>query len=162
MKPIGECSVLRMRPKKDIEYPLIRLPKEYKHLIGKRASIYELDKNKFLIFVDDSVDDRLYNQLYNHDSSLNGVALHQNHKLRTKQISKKKERADPAGLEPAIPGLEGRCSFHAEPRALFCFFLFLPLPFKRISINRAAMAFIKVRQRKVKRNKTASISCSSI
>ena len=114
MKPIGECSVLRMRPKKNIEYPLIRLPKKYKHLIGKRASIYELDRNKFLIFVDD----RLYNRLYNHDSSLNGVALHQNHKLRTRQISKKKERADPAGLEPAIPGLEGRCSVHAEPRAL--------------------------------------------
>ena len=132
MRPIGECSILRMRPKKNIEYPLIRLPKEYKHLIGKRASIYELDRNKFLIFVDDSVDDRLYNQLYNHDSSLNGVALHQNHKLRTRQISKKKERADPAGLEPAIPGLEGRCSIHAEPRALTSAILFFFSAYKSI------------------------------
>ena len=91
MKPIGECSILRMKPKKNIEYPLIRLPKEYKHLIGKRASIYELDRNKFLIFVDDSADNRLYNRLYNHDFS-NGVAVHHNHKLRTRQISEEEER----------------------------------------------------------------------
>ena len=30
MKLVGKCSILRMKPKKDIEYPLIRLPKEYK------------------------------------------------------------------------------------------------------------------------------------
>ncbi len=54
-----------MKPKKGIEYPLIRLPKEYKDLIGKEAKIYEIDKNKFLISVDRSSEDELYNWLYN-------------------------------------------------------------------------------------------------
>ena len=38
-------------------------------------------------------------------------------------------RADPAGFEPAIPGLEGRCFIHAKPRALTLIFVGL----KRIS-----------------------------
>ncbi len=65
MKLVGKCSILRMKPKKDIEYPLIRLPKEYKDLIGKEAIIYEIDKNKFLISVDENLDIELYNWLYN-------------------------------------------------------------------------------------------------
>ena len=54
-----------MKPKKDIEYPLIRLPKEYKDLIGKEALIYEIGKNKFLITVNEDSEDELYNWLYN-------------------------------------------------------------------------------------------------
>lgn len=29
-----------------------------------------------------------------------------------------RNKADPAGFEPAIPGLEGQCFIHAKPRAL--------------------------------------------
>ena len=65
MRLVGKCSILRMKPKKDIEYPLIRLPKEYKDLIGKEALIYEIDKNKFLISVNDNSEHELYNWLYN-------------------------------------------------------------------------------------------------
>ena len=63
MKLVGKCSILRMKPKKDIEYPLIRLPKEYKDLIGKEALIYEIGKNKFLITVNEDSEDELYNWL---------------------------------------------------------------------------------------------------
>ena len=65
MKLVGKCSILRMKPKKDIEYPLIRLPKEYREIIGKEALIYEIDKNKFLISVDKKLNIELYNWLYN-------------------------------------------------------------------------------------------------
>ncbi len=66
MKFIGKSSILRMKPKKNIEYPLIRLPKEYRDLIGKEAKIYEISENKFLILVNEDKDEsELYNWLYN-------------------------------------------------------------------------------------------------
>ena len=65
MKLVGKCSILRMKPKKDVEYSLIRLPKEYRDLIGREAIIYEIDKNKFLISVNNELEGELYNWLYN-------------------------------------------------------------------------------------------------
>ena len=82
MKLVGKCSILRMKPKRDIEYPLIRLPKEYKDIIGKEALIYEIDKNKFLILIDNN-SDRLYNQLYNQP---NFHKANKNSSKKTKEI----------------------------------------------------------------------------
>lgn len=38
-------------PKKDIEYPLIRLPKSHAHLAGETAHIFEIDNNGKPLFV---------------------------------------------------------------------------------------------------------------
>ena len=83
MKLVGKCSILRMKPKKDIEYPLIRLPKEYKDLIGREAIIYEIDRNKFLISVNNELEDELYNWLYN---QLDFIKIDKNLLERAKEL----------------------------------------------------------------------------
>ena len=38
-------------------------------------------------------------------------------KRDAENLLNRKRRTDPAGFEPATPGLEGRCYIHAKPRA---------------------------------------------
>ncbi len=65
MKLIGKCSISKKKAKEGFEYPIIRFPLEYKEIIGKKAKIYEIDKNKFLISVDENSEDKLSNKLDN-------------------------------------------------------------------------------------------------
>ena len=90
MKLVGKCSILRMKPKKEIEYPLIRLPKEYKDLIGKEALIYKIDRNKFLISVNNELEDELYNWLYNF---LNSLKTNKNSAQRFNEIEINSDRS---------------------------------------------------------------------
>ena len=62
MKFIGKCSISKKKAKEGFKYPIIRFPLEYKEIIGKEAKIYEIDKNKFLISIDeDELDNKLDN-----------------------------------------------------------------------------------------------------
>ncbi len=59
MKSIGKSKITRLRPKKNIEYPLIRLPQSHAHLAGETAHIFEIDNNGkslFLISLDEDFD----------------------------------------------------------------------------------------------------------
>ncbi len=65
MKLVGKCFISKKKAKEGFEYPIVRFPKEYSELIGKAAKIYEIDKNKFLISVDENSEDKLFNELDN-------------------------------------------------------------------------------------------------
>ncbi len=59
MKAIGKSKITRLRPKKDIEYPLIRLPQSHSHLVGETAYLFETEHNGkplFVISLDDDFD----------------------------------------------------------------------------------------------------------
>ncbi len=59
MKSIGKSKITRLRAKKDIEYPLIRLPRSHANLAGETAHIYEINhdgKPLFVISLDDDFD----------------------------------------------------------------------------------------------------------
>ncbi len=51
MKLIYQTKVTRLSAKKNISYPMIRLPKDYGDMIGKIVRIYEVDSSHFLIEV---------------------------------------------------------------------------------------------------------------
>ncbi|MCM1986995.1 hypothetical protein [Methanococcoides seepicolus] len=51
MKYIGKSKITRLRPKKNIEYPLLRLPQSHAHLAGDTAHIFEIDNNGKPLFV---------------------------------------------------------------------------------------------------------------
>ncbi|NPE28625.1 hypothetical protein HNV12_11780 [Methanococcoides sp. SA1] len=51
MKSIGKSKITRLRPKQNIEYPLIRLPQSHAHLAGETAHIFEIDNNGKPLFV---------------------------------------------------------------------------------------------------------------
>ena len=53
MKLVGKSIIGKKKAKEGFEYPIIRFPLEYKEIIGKEAKIYEIDKNRFLISVDE-------------------------------------------------------------------------------------------------------------
>ncbi len=59
MKLIGECSITKKKAKKKFEYPMVRFPKEFRYLIGKKARIYRIDEKNFLVSLE------LHNQLSN-------------------------------------------------------------------------------------------------
>lgn len=62
MKSIGKSKITRLRPKKNIEYPLIRFPQSYAHLAGGTAHIFEIDNNGkplFVISLDENFDGNL-------------------------------------------------------------------------------------------------------
>jgi len=40
MRYIGKSKISTLHPKPDISYPLIRLPQQYKHLIGETAQLF--------------------------------------------------------------------------------------------------------------------------
>ena len=62
MKLVGKSVIGKKKAKEGFEYPIIRFPLEYKEIIGKEAKIYEIDKNKFLISIDESeLDNKLDN-----------------------------------------------------------------------------------------------------
>ncbi len=62
MKLVGKSIIGKKKAKEQFEYPIIRFPLEYKEIIGKEAKIYEIDKNKFLISIDEN---ELSNELDN-------------------------------------------------------------------------------------------------
>ena len=49
MKLVGECIVGKKKAKEGFEYPIIRFPKEFSELIGRRVEIYQLDEKNFLV-----------------------------------------------------------------------------------------------------------------
>lgn len=51
MKPIGKSKITKLSPKKDIVYPLIRLPQSYTELIGETAHIFKTEFNGKTLFV---------------------------------------------------------------------------------------------------------------
>ncbi len=115
MKLVGECIVGKKRAKEGFEYPIIRFPKDFSELIGKEAKIYEIDKNRFLISVDEN---ELSNQL---DNLIDFSKIDKNLLKRARELGidissfleeKLRElliklKADPAGFEPATLGLGG-------------------------------------------------------
>jgi len=54
MKLAGKSVIGRKKAKEGFEYPIVRFSLEYKEIIGKEAKIYEIDKNRFLISVDEN------------------------------------------------------------------------------------------------------------
>ena len=83
MKFAGKSIIGKKRAKKGFEYPIIRFPKEYLELIGKEAKIYEIDKNKFLISIDENSEDKLPNQL---DNSYTLVKIDKNLLQKAKEL----------------------------------------------------------------------------
>ena len=51
MKYIGKSKITRLRPKKNIEYPLLRLPQSHANLVGETAHIFKIDNNGKPLFV---------------------------------------------------------------------------------------------------------------
>ncbi len=51
MKSIGKSKITKLRPKKNIEYPLIRLPQSHSYLAGETAYIFEIENNGKPLFV---------------------------------------------------------------------------------------------------------------
>ena len=72
MKLVGKSIIGKKKAKEGFEYPIVRFPKEFSELIGKEAKIYEIDKNKFLISIDEN---ELPNKL---DNSIEFVKLDKN------------------------------------------------------------------------------------
>ena len=60
MRYIGKSKISTLHSKPDISYPLIRLPQQYKHLIGETAQIFMTDyegKGGFLILLEEREND---------------------------------------------------------------------------------------------------------
>ncbi len=60
MRYIGKSKISTLHSKPDISYPLIRLPQQYKHLIGETAQIFMTDcegRTGFLILLEEREDD---------------------------------------------------------------------------------------------------------
>ena len=72
MRLIGECSITKKKAKREFEYPMVRFPKEFRHLIGKKARIYRIDENNFLVSLE------LHNQLSNFSEDCFECANHEN------------------------------------------------------------------------------------
>jgi hypothetical protein len=51
MKSIGKSKITKLSPKKNITYPLIRLPQSYTDLIGETAYIFKTEYNGNTLFV---------------------------------------------------------------------------------------------------------------
>lgn len=51
MKSIGKSKITRLSPKKDITYPLIRLPQSYTEIIGETAHIFKTEYNGKPVFI---------------------------------------------------------------------------------------------------------------
>lgn len=51
MKYIGKSKITRLRPKKNIEYPLLRLPQSHADLVGETAHIFKIENNGKPLFV---------------------------------------------------------------------------------------------------------------
>lgn len=51
MKLIGKSKITKHRPKKDIIYPIIRLPQSNAHITGETAHIFETEHNGKPFFV---------------------------------------------------------------------------------------------------------------
>ncbi len=51
MEPIGKSKITAHRPKKDITYPMVRLPQSHSHLAGETAYIFEIDNNGSPLFI---------------------------------------------------------------------------------------------------------------
>ncbi len=75
MKLVGKSIIGKKKAKEGFEYPIVRFPKEFSELIGKEARIYEIDKNKFLISIDENSEDKLSNWL---DNSIEFVKVDKN------------------------------------------------------------------------------------
>ena len=57
MRYIGKSKISTLHSKPDISYPLIRLPQQYKHLVGETAQIFMIDyegKSGFLILLEET------------------------------------------------------------------------------------------------------------
>ena len=51
MRYIGKSKITRLRPKKNIEYPLLRLPQSYADIVGETAHIFKIENNGKPLFV---------------------------------------------------------------------------------------------------------------
>jgi hypothetical protein len=60
MQYIGTSKISKLNPKPNLTYPLIRLPKRYKSIIGKTAHIYESweEGQKAIVLVFDETEDK--------------------------------------------------------------------------------------------------------
>ena len=69
---LGKSIIGKKEAKDKFEYPIIRFSLEYREIIEREALIYEIDKNKFLISVDEN---ELSNEL---DNSIKFVKVDEN------------------------------------------------------------------------------------
>ncbi len=51
MKEICSTKIIRKKSKPGIEYPFLRLSKEYLHLVGERVNIFEVIHNNLTAFL---------------------------------------------------------------------------------------------------------------
>ena len=123
MKLIGECIVGKKKAKEGFEYPIIRFPKEFAELIGKRAVIYQIDEKNFIVSLELAkwLDNHL--ELLKIDKNLLQKAKELGIDISSFLEEKIKEllnnvKADPAGFEPATLGLGGPRPVQARLRVL--------------------------------------------
>ena len=53
MELVGRTKITRLSSRKDVYYPMVRLPLGYRDVIGKYANIYVVDSSHFLIEIVD-------------------------------------------------------------------------------------------------------------
>ena len=124
MKKVFESKITGLKASKTRIYPTIRLPKEYSKIIGRKAEIYTTShegKLAFLVVVDyESLNKEINSDLEKRVSKLEKQIRELKDVIFSLIASKSqtKEKADPAGFEPAICSLGGCRLIHARLRVL--------------------------------------------
>ncbi len=97
---VGECKVSRKRAKKNIEYPIIRFPSDYKFLVGQHVKIYRIAENSYLLTIVDKTSKtrKLHNP---NPEKRENIAATQEEKLHAN--SQKPEGMRGLGFEPRNP-----------------------------------------------------------